>query len=247
MVGGCVCLAGCHQIHQARAEKLTKSALEHFDRAEYDRALEHSEIALRLGASFPELFQIRASIYLRRGDAEAAITEADAALALIATINADAKDPRAPLDDSLAAQVHFIRGNALQGLDRLAEARTAFETSVALNRAYFPAQNNLAWLLATAPDDTVRDGKAALAHALIASELTRHRDAGIIDTLAAAHAEAGDFEEAVRWPREAMALVGKSELSPDPGGFESRLTGYEAGKPHREDPRATYEAGVREP
>lgn len=247
VVGGGLCLAGCHQIHQARAEKLANSALDHFDRAEYDRALDHSEIALRLGAQYPELFQIRASIFLRRGDAGAAITEADAALALVTTLNTDPKNPRAPVEDSLVAMIHFVRGNALQGLGRLAEARTAFETAVSLHPDYFPAQNNLAWLLATAPDDAVRDAEAAITHARAAADLTRHQDAGIIDTLAAAHAESGDFKEAVKWQREAIALIGKNELFVDTSGFAERLADYEAGKPHREDPQAAYETGLETP
>ena len=66
------------------------------------------------------------------------------------------------------------------------------------NPEYPTAHNNLAWYLATAPDPTVRDGAAALEHARKACELTAWSKPLFIITLAAAHAEVGQFDEAVR-------------------------------------------------
>ncbi len=232
---------GCHQVHEARANKLRKSALEHFGRQEFDKALDHSEIALRLGAADPELHQMRAAIFLQRGEPEQALAETKAGLALAA----DPQGGRPPAGDPLQAQLEFTRGNALQGLGRLAEARAAFEAAVTLEEDFVGAQNNLAWLLATAPEAAVRDGAAAMAYAEKACELTNWEAAGILDTLAAAHAEAGNFPAAVKWQREAIEKIGKRELFQNTDGFDERLALYREKKPYREDPKTQYETNLR--
>ena len=90
--------------------------------------------------------------------------------------------------------------------------------------------NNKAWLLATCPDDTVRDGELAVEHATKACELTSWRNAYYVDTLAAAYAEAGDFESAVKWQEDAIRLGGGT-YSED---FRKRLRLFQAGKAYRE-------------
>ena len=69
--------------------------------------------------------------------------------------------------------------------------------------------NDLAWFLATESDKTRRNGKAAVVLAVEACETTNWQYWGFIDTLAAALAESGEFEEAVR-----LALVSRA-LAPD--------------------------------
>jgi tetratricopeptide (TPR) repeat protein len=60
--------------------------------------------------------------------------------------------------------------------------------------------------LATAPDEKIRDGKRALADARRAAELTNWTNGIVLDTLAAAHAEVGEFDKAVTWQENALAL-----------------------------------------
>ena len=64
--------------------------------------------------------------------------------------------------------------------------------------------NNLAWLLATCPDDNVRNGRRAVTLAEKAVELTERKNATYLDTLAAAYAEARRFDDAVRVQQEAL-------------------------------------------
>ncbi|MFM8892486.1 MAG: tetratricopeptide repeat protein [Planctomycetia bacterium] len=92
--------------------------------------------------------------------------------------------------------------------------------------------NNLAWLLATSPDDDLRDGKRAVELARKACEVTEWKEPHIISTLAAGYAEAGDFDEARKFSRQAVDADGSPpEVKRQ---LEGELASYEAKKPWRE-------------
>ena len=93
-------------------------------------------------------------------------------------------------------------------------------------------QNSLAWLLASCPEDGLRNGSLAVTYARKACEQTGWKDADCIDTLAAAYAEAGQFANAIKCQRKAMEDPGFRESS----GKEARarLELYKAGRPYRE-------------
>ena len=103
-------------------------------------------------------------------------------------------------------------------------------TDLARSKARRWVQNNLAWLLATAPDSTVRDGPRAL---VLAEQLVawKRDDAAYLDTFAAAYAEVGRFDEAVKIQQEALAGLGRGSLR---DGYRKHLTSYQDGKPWRE-------------
>ena len=133
---------------------------------------------------------------------------------------------------SEAAHAHAAKGEYVAAIRAYEEAiRMRPESAdVARSRARRWAQNNLAWLLATAPDSAVRDGLRAvvLAEALVAWQAnhTVH-----LDTFAAAHAEVGRFAEAVRVQRMAMSGLGRGALRDE---YERHLKSYEDGQPWRE-------------
>lgn len=96
-------------------------------------------------------------------------------------------------------------------------------------------QNALAFALATLPDDRLRDGARALELARSAIEATAGANPDYLDTLAAAYAELGRFDEARAEQQRALALVEGRDV---PEGFVASLRAHlallEAGRPIRE-------------
>ncbi|MEO5762135.1 MAG: tetratricopeptide repeat protein, partial [Vicinamibacteria bacterium] len=93
------------------------------------------------------------------------------------------------------------------------------------------------WILATDPDDRVRDGAHAVVLAQRAVDLTQGRDAEALDCLAAALAERGEFAEALRTNETAIGIArssGKQALGRD---LEFRAALYARGQKFRESAR----------
>jgi tetratricopeptide (TPR) repeat protein len=97
---------------------------------------------------------------------------------------------------------------------------------------YVLAMNNWAWLLATCPDATIRDGAEAV-H--VAKRMSKDQEGMFLDTLAAAHAEAGDFAAAVKAQELALEDVGFAKKYGDDA--QKRLQLYKDKKPYRSTPR----------
>ncbi|MGH8023520.1 MAG: tetratricopeptide repeat protein, partial [Limisphaerales bacterium] len=96
------------------------------------------------------------------------------------------------------------------------------------------ALNNLAWVLATCPDESVRDGRRAVQYAERACRLTDFKQSGTINTLAAAYAEVGRFPDAIGAVQTAIELA--SAAGDRRGAATSRqfLAQFQKGKPWRE-------------
>ena len=94
------------------------------------------------------------------------------------------------------------------------------------------AHNNKAWLLATCPVDDIRDGKLSLDHAWASNALSDYNNFAFLDTLAAAFAENGDFEKAIRWQMKAIDYLPDDRIYGN--AFRERLALYKSGKPYRE-------------
>ena len=86
---------------------------------------------------------------------------------------------------------------------------------------------NLAWLLATSPDPTIRDPGEALRLAGRVVELTRSRDPRALETLAAAQAAAGRFDDAVLTARRALELAQSHRDDERVRGIRERLALYQ--------------------
>ena len=93
--------------------------------------------------------------------------------------------------------------------------------------------NNLAFLLATCPDDAVRDAVRAAALANHALKLAGGAHPAILDTLGAAYAEAGDFARAAQVARQALALTAGRDMAELEAEIRAHLKLYEAALPVR--------------
>ena len=109
------------------------------------------------------------------------------------------------------------------------KALADFNESIQLDPKFAEAHRDLAWLRATCPDAKFRDGKRALESAKKALELDE-KNGLYKDAMAAAHAELGNFKEAVRWQTEAL----QDPLYRDDEAFRRRLELYRAKMPYRE-------------
>ena len=94
-------------------------------------------------------------------------------------------------------KAHNNLGMALAGRGRLDEAIAHYRKTLELMPDHANAHNNLARLLATCPTARLRNAAEAIEHARRASQLCDGRRPDVLDTLAAAYAEAGRFAEAL--------------------------------------------------
>ncbi len=128
--------------------------------------------------------------------------------------------------------LHLALAEQRQG--RLPEAVAAYETALTNAPTLVAALNNLAWLRATSSRDDLRDGKAAVALAERACQLTAEKEPMFLGTLAAAYAEAGRFAEAQAATEKARDLAKQLGLEEIARRNAELLELYRAGRPYRE-------------
>jgi Flp pilus assembly protein TadD len=132
------------------------------------------------------------------------------------------------------ASFHGGLATTLVDLGKIKEAIDEYETAIRLDPTNGLVANNLAWILATCPDASLRNGKRALELATRSVQLIGDGNPTVLGTLAASYAEVGQFQEAVSAAEKARTLslaVGDSELVE----WHSLLLGtYQTGQAHRE-------------
>jgi tetratricopeptide (TPR) repeat protein len=127
------------------------------------------------------------------------------------------------------------RGDIYLELGMRTEAIASYEEALRFDQDNGGVLNNLAWTLATAPEQELRDGKRALELALKACELTSYAQAHILSTLAAAYAECGDFEAARTWSQKSLD-AGDDTLKEQ---LRKELASYERDEPVRDSGNAS--------
>jgi tetratricopeptide (TPR) repeat protein len=199
-----------------------KYALAHYnrgnawsDKGEYDKAIADYNEAIRIDPEFAFAHYARGVAWSDQEEYDKAIADYNEALRL---------DPK-------YAWAYFNRGSAWSNKGNCGKAISDYEEAIRVDPKHARACNGLAWLLATCPDSKLRDGKKAIEAATKACELTDWTNADHVDTLAAAYAEAGDFDNAVKWQTKAVELTEEANKA----DFSSRLELYRAKTPYREE------------
>lgn len=207
--------------------------------------------ALKLDARSADAHVGRGGVHLSEGDVEKALADYDQALRLQprgaaafvgrAAVRIKRRDPAMAIADyNEALRLDPENVAALQGRGfayflqkQFSRARSDFSEAVRCDPENPDALNRLAWLLAVCSENGLREGKKALEMARHACALTHNQSPYLLDTLAAALAETGDFAEAAKTQGQVIALAGKM----DPESLEQarrRLTLYAERKPYRE-------------
>jgi tetratricopeptide (TPR) repeat protein len=138
------------------------------------------------------------------------------------------------MPDSVHA--HYQLGLALERRGQVAAAEAQLQRVIELDPLHVTAINNLAWLLATSLEPSLRDGPKAVKLARQAVQLSNGLSPQIVDTLAAAYAEAGQFPEAVQTARRALELSAAQNNQALAEVIRSQLKLFEAGSPYHEPP-----------
>jgi Flp pilus assembly protein TadD len=103
--------------------------------------------------------------------------------------------------------------------------------------------NDTAWLLATSPDASIRNGPEAVTLAERAVQLSHHQEPAILGTLAAAYAEARRFADAVQVATQAMQLAARVNNPNLVESLKAKIPLYRDKTPFRE--QLSWPAGAR--
>jgi protein O-mannosyl-transferase len=136
-------------------------------------------------------------------------------------------------------EVHNIVGTALVQQGRVREGVEEWQQVLAIQPDNGNALSNLAWILATSPDDSLRDGAKAVQLAEEALRISGRRIPIIFRTLAAAYAENGEFSKAIQIAQQGIELANSQGNSGLANELEGNISLYQEQHPLR-DPSLTH-------
>lgn len=185
------------------------------EKKDYDRALADLNAAIDAGCDEADAFRDRGLAWIFKGNFEKAIADSNLAIAR------DATDAISFNNRGTA----YLRAGVYE--KALADLKQAQQLDPKLPNVY----KNLAWLQATCPQAEFRDGAQAVANATRALEMIEWKAAEWLPILAAAHAEASEFDEAVRRQTEYLSKAQQWSKA----DAQAALELYRAGKPYRDE------------
>ena len=165
-----------------------------------DEAMAHFEQAINLQPDYAEAYYNRGNVLYAKGRVDEAMADFEKTLQI------------QPND----ADAHTGLGNALLRKGALKEAIAQYSQAVALAPEDPHSRSNLAWLLATSSDASIRDGAKAVELAQQAVSVSGGREPLFFRTLAAAYAETGRFSNAIAVIQQGAAIArvqGKTSLA----------------------------------
>jgi tetratricopeptide (TPR) repeat protein len=163
-----------------------------------DDAMVHYGEAMKLQPDYADAYYNRGTVLFAEGHVDEAIADWTKALEMH------------PYD----ADAHTSLGNALLQKGSPREAIAQYLTALALAPKDPHSRNNVAWVLATASDSSIRDGGRAVGFAEEAVQLSGGREPLFLRTLAAAYAESGRFSEAIAVAQQAIGIA-NMQAKPD--------------------------------
>lgn len=223
----------------------------HIAAGQYERAVADLDEAIRLDPKFIAARISRATAIRFNGEPQQALAEFDRIVDM-APDNADAWIGRgeayfdggnvekaiADYDNAIRldrrrAGLWRARGDAQLKKGDFGRAIADYDEALSLERDNAPELNALAWLQATSRESRLRDGVKAVTLAERAVRLDEG-NALYRDTLAAAHAEAGHFIDAVREQERAVRMLRDAGEAKVLAEAQARLELYRQGRPYRE-------------
>jgi Flp pilus assembly protein TadD len=187
-------------------------------RGKFDDALEQFRRVLASDPNYPKVHYNVGNIALQRGDLEQAITEFR-------------KELEIQPNDSMT---HADLGVALAQQGQSRDALDEWNKAVAAAPNNLNALCNLAWVLSTNKNASIRDGTKAAALARTAADLTNGDNPRVLRILAAAYAESGDFDKATETAERARDVAesqGNSDLAKT---LEGNIESFKAHQPLRD-------------
>ena len=213
----------------------------YYELKQTDRALEDVETAIRVNPQLVQPHLMRAEMLAASERIDEAITHLERLvqvaptqlqlLSQLGTFYIIDNQPRKAIEvlsrvveqDPDNFRALRFRADAYLGIGQHAQAIADFERALALNGEDESLLNNFSWVLATSPEDKLRDGERALKLATQAAEMTNHETPHILSTLAAAYAETADFETAIKWSQKAVEVSQEAIESADSDDERNRL------------------------
>ena len=183
-----------------------------------DDAIAHFQAALEIQPGLAGAHNNLANALLGKGRVDEAIAHFERALKLQPGL----------------AEAHNNLANAYLQKGRVAEAVPHYQAALEAVPNHPYLLNNLAWVLATCPDATIRDGARAVTLAQQAERISGGKDPALLGTLAAAWAEAGRFAEAVATAQRALELAAAQTNNTQVESLRGRLKLYQTGAPFRD-------------
>ena len=187
-----------------------------FKKGLIDESIVHYQKALAIRPYYVTAHYNLSSAFLKKGEIDKAIFHCQAVLST---------QPE-------HADAHTILASAFLQQGEIGNAIEQYKKTLEIAPRSVPALNNLAWILATYSDPAFRDGTKALELAQRANEFSGRNNPIILRTLAAAHANAGQFSTAVEVGQLALSLADRQ--SPVASALQRELAGYKASEPYRE-------------
>ena len=196
-----------------------KRGMAHQELGQIDAAILDFGRAINLEPEMYWVFNNRGNAYHMRGEYDRAVRDFDDSIRLKPDF----------------AVAFYNRGLVYAHMSEFDRATRDLDRALRLKPDYVRAYNDLAWLLATMPDDQLRNGREAVRLAREAIRLDD--DPANHATLAAAYAEAGDFDSAVAEQVRAIEMLQAKGQLDDLADYQSRLDLYQRGQPYRSDKR----------